>query len=359
MEPVTQGLLGAAVAQAGWRHRIGRRALLWGALVGMLPDLDVIFVGLHNGFGEFLYHRGTSHSLWFGFVVGPLIGAWLWRRSGRQHSFATWAGLCIAALVTHPLLDAFTPYGTQLLAPFDRTRFAWQGIAIIDPAYTAILAVAVAIGVWRGVGARTARNAALAALALSTAYLFYGIWLNDRAEDRVRAELRAEGLEPQVVRVYPTFLQTFLRRVVARGPDGVRVGLHTPFGDGRPYWEGGFSLIEPGAMERDLLASWEGRTFTWFAMQETVTHRQRLPGGTTLVSVEDLRYSLPGDPPNRGLWGIRARYDGRGERIGEVQRYSRRRSGRIAPLLWVMWRATWGDYSGMLVEPNDSTILSP
>ncbi len=74
MEPITQGLLGAAVGQAGWRHSLGRSALLWGALVALLPDADVIFAGLHRGFGEFLYHRGTSHSLWFGFALGPLLG---------------------------------------------------------------------------------------------------------------------------------------------------------------------------------------------------------------------------------------------------------------------------------------------
>lgn len=346
MEPVTQALLGAAVGQLGWRHRLGRRALLWGALVGMLPDLDVIAVGWHRGFGEFVYHRGTSHSLWFGCAVGPMLGWWLWWRRGRTDPIAAWIGLCVAVLVTHPLLDVFTPYGTQLFAPFDRTRFAWQGIGIIDPFYTAPLALAVVFGARRAVGARAARVAAAVALTLTTVYIGWGVWLNERAEAQVTAELRSQGRAPATVRVYPTLFQPFLRRVVVRGPEGVRVGLHTPIGDGSPFWEGEFQESTPGPLVRDLLDSWEGRTFTRFAMEETTTHVRQVPQGT-LVEIEDLRYAFPGEGPNRGLWGIRALYDASGRRIGQVERYGRRRSGRVAPILGAMWRATWGDYTGV------------
>lgn len=346
MEPVTQGLLGAAVGQLGWRHRLGRRALLWGALVGMVPDLDVLFIGLHRGFGEFVYHRGTSHSLWFGFAVGPIVGWWLWRIRGRIDPVAAWIGLCVAVLVTHPLLDAFTPYGTQFFAPFDRTRFAWQGVGIIDPFYTAPLALAVAFGARHSVGARAARVAAAAALTLTTVYLGWGVWLNERAEARVMAELRSEGRAPVTLRVYPTLFQPFLRRVIARGPDGVRVGLHTPIGDGRPFWEGEFQEATPGPLVRDLLDTWEGRTFTRFAMEETTTYVREVPRGT-LVEIDDLRFALPGTTPSRGLWGIRALYDASGRRIGPVERYGRRRLGRVEPILGAMWRATWGDYTGV------------
>ena len=72
MEPLSQALLGAATADIVAGRRLGRRALLWGALVGMAPDLDVLAAPLHAGFGEWLYHRGTTHALWFGPVVGPL-----------------------------------------------------------------------------------------------------------------------------------------------------------------------------------------------------------------------------------------------------------------------------------------------
>ena len=39
-------------------------------------------------------------------------------------------------VLTHPLLDAHTAYGTQLFWPFSDERFAWSIISIIDPLFT-------------------------------------------------------------------------------------------------------------------------------------------------------------------------------------------------------------------------------
>ncbi len=346
MEPITQGLLGAAIGRAGYAHTLGRRALGWGALIGMLPDLDVIAAPLHGGFGEMIYHRGTTHALWFGPVAGTALGWALWRwRDGAPERLRAWIGLCVVVLITHPLLDVFTPYGTQLFAPFWRERFAWNGVGIIDPFYSAILALGLALG---AVSARHARAAATAALALSTLYLGYGVLANHAAGRALQSNLAAEGIEGASVRVYPTIFQPWLRRFVARTPDEVRVGLYTPWRPGEPWWES-FPPPEADPRALELLGTWEGRVFTWFAMEE-VAWRVRATGEAFVVEVDDLRYGLPSDPPNVGFWGIRAVYDGGGQRIGPVERYARRRSGRIAPVLWSMWRATWGDFSEL--EPR-------
>jgi inner membrane protein len=60
VDTATQALLGAVVGQAGFSHKLGRRALGWGALGGLLPDLDVLANLTHGPFGEFLHHRGLS-----------------------------------------------------------------------------------------------------------------------------------------------------------------------------------------------------------------------------------------------------------------------------------------------------------
>jgi len=341
VEPVTQGLLGAAIGQAGFAHSLGRRALGWGALVGMLPDLDVVAAPLHGGFGEMIYHRGTTHALWFGPVAGSLLGWCLWRwRDGVPGRLRAWIGLCVVVLVTHPLLDVFTPYGTQLLAPFSRARFAWNGVGIIDPFYSAILATSLAAGLaW----APRARTAAVAGLILSTLYLGYGVLANTAAERDLRSALALEGVHGATVRVYPTMFQPWLRRFVARTPEEIRVGLYTPWLPGKPWWES-FAAPAPDPRAANLLGTWQGRVFTWFAMDE-ISWRVRVKGDTAVIEVDDLRYGLPGDPPDQGLWGIRATYDAGGRRTGPVERYARRRTGRIAPLLRSMWRATWGDFS--------------
>ena len=191
MDPLTQGLLGASFGQALYGRALGRKALVWGAIVGMAPDLDVVANPV-SPMAEWLWHRGPTHALWFGPVVGPAIGWMLWKWKGGR--LRDWVGLAIVSLLTHPLLDVFTTYGTQLLSPFSRQRFAFDAVAIIDPAYSLVLALGLALGVWRGVGTATARRAAWAALVVSSAYLGLGLVVNDRAEEVARRQLAAEGV---------------------------------------------------------------------------------------------------------------------------------------------------------------------
>lgn len=47
-----------------------------------------------------------------------------------------WISLFFWSLFTHPILDCFTPYGTQLFAPISNYRVALNNIAVVDPVYT-------------------------------------------------------------------------------------------------------------------------------------------------------------------------------------------------------------------------------
>ena len=40
MDSLTQIALGASVSEAVMQNKVGRRATLWGAICGTLPDLD-------------------------------------------------------------------------------------------------------------------------------------------------------------------------------------------------------------------------------------------------------------------------------------------------------------------------------
>ncbi len=69
MDTPTQALLGAVVGQACFSRKLGKRALWWGALGGAIPDFDLLPIAFMGPWGEFLYHRGPTHALWFGPVV--------------------------------------------------------------------------------------------------------------------------------------------------------------------------------------------------------------------------------------------------------------------------------------------------
>lgn len=143
MDSLTQIILGAACGEAILGKKIGNKALLFGAIGGTIPDLDV-FVGnlvYGNKIDAMLFHRGFMHSIVFT-VLAAFIFGWLMHKlynSGKRLHSTTqkdWINLFFWSLFTHPILDCFTPYGTQLFAPFSSYRVALNNIAVADPAYT-------------------------------------------------------------------------------------------------------------------------------------------------------------------------------------------------------------------------------
>lgn len=351
MDTITQALLGATIGQALFGRRLGRRALTWGAVGGLIPDLDMVARAV-DPMGEMLYHRGPTHALWFGPVVGTALGAAAARSLERRRASSTapepdrrraWIGLFVATLFTHPLLDVFTTYGTQLLAPFSNERFAWDAIGIVDPVYSLLLAAALVVGARLGPAHRTARRVALLALALSSTYVGYCRFLNLEAERVGRADLAARGVAAEEVRAYPTLFQPYLRRLVARDGNTVWVGwlsLYRPSARA-PQW----SRFEPnaGAAVAAVRATREGRIFEWFAMGQTAgsVHGGANPAGTLTVEIDDIRYGFPAEP-GHGLWGMRARVDAEGRVIGEVTRFERPLPMRAGELMAQLLRLAFG-----------------
>jgi inner membrane protein len=345
MDTVTQGLLGAACGQALFGKSLGRRALVWGAVGGLIPDLDMAVIPLLGPLAEFRYHRSVTHSLFFGPVVGLALGHVAHRLAvrkggaGRAGPLPAWVGLYIISLLTHPLLDLFTTYGTQLFWPLSCHRFSLDAVAILDPFYSLLLAGALLIASAKPERPALGARIAWASLGLSTAYLFYGQALNRQAENVAHGQLTREGVASAQVHSYPTLLQPWLRRIVVRVPaDGeIRVGFLSLARPRQIGWQR-FKPAE-GPLVAAIRQTPEGRLFEWFASGETSARVTRAPG-VVLVEIEDLRYGY-GEAPDEGLWGIRGRFEGDRQQPGRVQRFTRQPRG-VARVLTLLWRSTFG-----------------
>jgi len=135
MDSLTQFVLGASVGEAVLGKKVGNKALLWGGIGGTIPDLDVFLNVLHSEIDALFIHRGFSHSIFFSFIAAPILG-YLLSRIYPKDGMKAWTSLFFYAIITHPLLDLFTGYGTGLLVPFSSYRFQLDTIFIIDPGYT-------------------------------------------------------------------------------------------------------------------------------------------------------------------------------------------------------------------------------
>ena len=264
MDSLSQIVLGGAIAAAIVPARHRRAALLAGAALATLPDLDSLPIRLFtdNPVSLMTLHRSFSHSLFVLPLVGWLLW-WLFKRRGTRvaESPARWFWAIQLALVTHPLLDAFTVYGTQLFWPMHTPPVMWSSVFIIDPLYTLWLLIACAIA-WLVPQARWSQRALVAGLVLSTAYLGWSLLAKHLVEREADRALAAMGLGDAPRFSVPMPLNTLLWRVVAMTPDGYVIGDRSLVADhGAMAFQGYRSNVQALGEVRELAAV---QRLAWF-----------------------------------------------------------------------------------------------
>jgi inner membrane protein len=341
MDSITQAALGASLAGAVTGKYLGRTALVVGAALGTLPDLDVV-IDYGTAVANFTQHRGFSHSL---FVLFPLsfviaLGLQRWK---PELGYGRWLLTCLLILITHPLLDAFTTYGTQLFWPFSEP-VAISSIFIIDPLYTLPLLAGILVFLVR---THTTR-AISAGLVLSTLYLGWSLAAQQVISNRVDPVLAEAGLEDAPRLVQPMPFSTLLWRVTAQNQDQ-RVEIVTGFLDGDAPVLPEFFPRRPDLAQIGLTTE-EGQRLDWFTDGFTAWN---LDGDT--LTATDIRLGIPGAHPFVFTLG---QYDGNGKVATEP-------SGRLArpevrgELLGLLWQRISGQATQLCLaslsipEPGD------
>ena len=136
MDPLSQGTVGAALAQSSASQKNIFKISVIGFLAGLAPDLDVLIQSSTDPILSLEYHRQFSHSLFF-IPFGALIVALLiFPLVKKSMNLKTVYIASFLGYATHGLLDACTSYGTLLFWPFSNERVTWNNISIIDPLFT-------------------------------------------------------------------------------------------------------------------------------------------------------------------------------------------------------------------------------
>ena len=215
MDSLSQAVLGAGITGAMLGRFHGRKAILAGAVLATLPDLDVL-VQYADPISAMTHHRGFSHSL-FLLSALALLCTLLWRtiKPDKRYS-ASWLFLTLwLVFITHPLLDSFTSFGTQLWWPLTPTPASWASVSIIDPLYTIPLVIGVFGALIVGVGPRTQKLLRWS-LGISTLYLAATYGAKHWVEHKALVQLRAHGAPTAEVYSTPAPFNSLLWRVITR-----------------------------------------------------------------------------------------------------------------------------------------------
>ena len=291
MDSLSQIVLGAAVGEVVLGRRIGNRAMIWGAVAGTIPDMDVLGKYFLSELDNLAFHRGISHSLLFcligsvvfgwvtdrlyrsrhhawlalgtkaaasvvvGFVVnfltqifapgawwpvavyGALVAFWLWKHGQSRYFEGNWEApdadvkgwvlLFFWGFLTHILLDCFTTYGTQVFAPFSNERVAWGTVSVVDPLYTMPFLLCLLVAA-RFVHHDSRRQLwNRLGLAWSCLYLALTVVNHSRVQHTVEAALQYQGRSFEQFLITPTIFNNLLWNVVVDAGDEFLLAQHS------------------------------------------------------------------------------------------------------------------------------------
>jgi inner membrane protein len=298
MDLLTQGLLGASVAQSASAGKDARVAAAVGMVAGLLPDVDVLITSASDPLLFLDFHRHFTHALVAVPVLALLAGLVVWPFVRKRLGFGRTYVYALLGCAFAGVLDACTSYGTHLFWPFTDQALALSIVSIVDP----VVSVLLAVGLLFGLRSRRRRPSAVALL-LVVAYLGAGLAQHDRAQAAAAQLAASRGHTPERALVKPTLahivlwrsLYTLDGRIYA---DAVRV---SPFGGVVVYPGESVRLIDANAVLRadDPAASLEPELarFSRFASGLLVRHPQRAE------MIGDARFAM--SPTSlRPLWGI-------------------------------------------------------
>ncbi|MBK9151418.1 MAG: metal-dependent hydrolase [Saprospiraceae bacterium] len=295
MDSLTQIVLGAAVGEAVLGKKAGNRAILWGAVAGTIPDLDVAANAVFSPIDALAFHRGPTHSVVF-CIAGAIAFGWILHRMYRyrHHRYIaalcwgfmvlsiagaiiltdaitiikTIAGLSLAglgvytiyyrytrdnyripdditvrewqwlffwSLITHPILDCFTTYGTQMLLPFSDYRIGFNNISVVDPLYTVPFMLFLTASMFFRRTDKRRRILNGLGLVVSSIYMIWTFTNKARVNEVFEQSLQADGISYQRYMTTPTILNNILWYGVAESDTAWHFGQYSFFDSDKKF----------------------------------------------------------------------------------------------------------------------------
>ena len=231
MDSFTQIVLGIATAEIVAGKKLQNKTFLYGAILGTIPDLDIVVGKFMSDVDGVAIHRGLSHSLLFFLFLSPLLGWFISKFEKDKIGLKSASWLVFWCLTTHVLLDLFTSWGTQIFWPLEH-RFALKTIFVIDPLYTVPLLISL-IFVWKTKDFIARKTYLNRGLLISSGYLFLSCVLKLIAVQRFENALENQKISYNELIVKPTAFNTILWNANIATAEGYYLGDYSFF-DSQP-----------------------------------------------------------------------------------------------------------------------------
>lgn len=231
MDSLTQIVLGAAVGEAVLGKKVGNKAMLYGAIAGTIPDLDILASYVTDTVTALEIHRGFTHSIIFSVFFAPIFG-WLVSRYESYKDFKAWSWLFFWAFITHPILDVHTTWGTQLFWPLEY-RLAFKSIFVIDPLYTLPFLLFLILAMFQKRDAPKRRLYNKVGIIISSSYLLLTFVLKGMAFNEFEMALKDQHIEYSEIETKPAPFNTILWSANVETKNNYLIGYYSFF-DTRP-----------------------------------------------------------------------------------------------------------------------------
>ena len=233
MDWFTHAAVGAALGEIMFGKRMGNRALGWGALFGIAPDLlDSLASPVLSTSGKLAYLCGASHSLLLIVLLSFGLPRWLvplWKRHKVTRRQAGWfVGLAWCA---HLLVDSLSVPGVQVLWPCPAGR---AGITLLGQG-DGLIAVPLVVALVSLAFLRTKKEQAKrrrwwwGGVGLSGGYVALAVLAKWVASTSFAADLARRGTVYERRMESPTPWNLLLWRGLVDRGDEVWVGYRTVF----------------------------------------------------------------------------------------------------------------------------------
>ena len=257
MDSITHIALGACMGEAFAGKKLGKKAMLWGAMAQSIPDIDFVASFWMDTSSDLLAHRGFTHSFLFCILITPFL-ALLAEKLHRPHDIrlGKWMLFFGGMIFIHIFIDAFNNYGVGWFEPFSHRRIAFNAIYVADPFFSIWPGIALAALMFLRKRSPQRKKWWRMGLGLSALYLLYCLFNKNTIDNDARDILRKQNISYTRYFTTPAPLQNWLWYVVAGNDSGYHVGFRSLFDSKKEisfqYFPRNDSLLDPFAKREDV-----------------------------------------------------------------------------------------------------------